>query len=213
MKHLGTFITSFVVLGALVLAHEGNEHIRGVVTELSPQSITVQTTDKKTTTLKLTEKTTFQLAGKAAHLADLKVGDRVVVDVPEKSSDALLVQIGTGPAAAQTAAKAAPAKKLDIAFTSSPKPTKTGENTFEVIVKDATGKPVTDADVSVLLTMPAMPAMKMPAMRNEVKLKHAAAGKYTGTGQVMMAGLWTVTVSVKENDKEIGKKDLKLTAQ
>ena len=213
MKYLGTLIASFVVSGALVFAHEGNEHIRGVVTELSPQSITLQTADKKATTLKLTEKTTFQLAGKVAHLADLKVGDRVVVDVPEKSSDALLVQIGTGPSAAQTAAKAAPAKKLDIAFTSSPKPTKIGENTFEVIVKDAAGKPVTDADVSVLLTMPAMPAMKMPAMRNEVKLKHAGAGKYTGTGQVMMTGLWTVTVSVRQNGEEIGKKDLKLTAQ
>lgn len=213
MKYLGTLIASFVVSGALVFAHEGNEHIRGVVTELSPQSITLQTADKKATTLKLTEKTTFQLAGKVAHLADLKVGDRVVVDVPEKSSDALLVQIGTGPAAAPTVAKAAPAKKLDIAFTSSPKPTKTGENTFEVIVKDAAGKPVTDADVSVLLTMPAMPAMKMPAMRNEVKLKHTVAGKYTGTGQVMMTGLWTVTVSVRQNGEEIGKKDLKLTAQ
>ena len=212
MKRLNILIALLVVSGALVFAHEGNEHIRGVVTQVSPQSITVQTTDKKTTTLKLTEKTTFQLAGKAAHLADLKVGDRVVVDVPEKSSDAVLVQIGTAPAAAQTAAKAAPAQKLDIAFTSSPKPTKTGENTFEVIVKDATGKPVTDADVSVLLTMPAMPAMKMPAMRNEVNLKHAGAGKYTGTGQVMMTGMWTVTVSVKQNGAEVGQKKLTLTA-
>lgn len=212
MKRLSIVIAALVVSAAIVFAHEGNEHVRGVVTQVSPQSITVQTTDKKATTLKLTEKTTFQLAGKVAHLADLKIGDRVVVDVPEKSSDALLVQIGTAPAAAQTAAKAAPAKKLDIVFTSSPKPTKIGENTFEVTVKDAAGQPVTDADVSVLLTMPAMPAMKMPAMRNEVTLKHTAAGKYTGTGQVMMAGLWTVTVSVKQNGAEVGQKKVTLTA-
>ncbi|HEY3043658.1 MAG TPA: FixH family protein [Vicinamibacterales bacterium] len=212
MKRLSILIASLVVSGALVFAHEGNEHVRGVVTAVSPQSITVQTTDKKTTTLRVTAKTTFQLAGKAAHLADLKVGDRVVVDVPEKSSDALLVQIGTAPAAAQTSAKAAPAKKLDIAFTSSPKPTKIGNNTFEVTVKDAAGKPVTDADVSVLLTMPAMPAMKMPAMRNEVKLKHAGAGKYTGSGQVMAKGMWTVTVSAKQNGAEAGQKKLTLTA-
>jgi nitrogen fixation protein FixH len=212
MKRLSIVIAALVVSAAIVFAHEGNEHVRGVVTQVSPQSITVQTTDKKATTLKLTEKTTFQLAGKVAHLADLKIGDRVVVDVPEKSSDALLVQIGTAPAAAQTAAKAAPAKKLDIVFTSSPKPTKIGENTFEVTVKDAAGQPVTDADVSVLLTMPAMPAMKMPAMRNEVKLKHAAAGKYAATGQVMMAGMWTVTVSVKQDGAEVGQKKLTLTA-
>jgi len=212
MKGLSSLVISLVVSGALVLAHEGNEHVRGVVTELSPQSITVQTTDKKTTTLKVTGKTTFQRAGKAATLADLKVGDRVVVDVPPKSSDALLVQIGTATAAAQTSAKAAPAKKLDIAFTSSPKPTKTGDNTFEVIVKDASGQPLTGADVSVQLFMPAMPAMKMPEMRNEVKLKHTGAGKYTGSGPVTMAGMWTVTVSVKENGAEVGQKKFSLTA-
>jgi hypothetical protein len=212
MKGLSTlvilFVISFVVSGALVLAHEGNEHVRGVVIQLSPQSIAVQTTDKKTAILKVTAKTTFQLAGKAATLADLKVGDRVVVDVPEKSSDALLVQIGTSSAVA----KAAPAKKLDIGFTTSPKPTKIGENTFEVIVKDGAGVPVTGADVSVLLFMPAMPAMKMPEMRNEVKLKHAGAGKYIGSGPVMMAGMWTVTVSVKDNGAEMGQKKFSLTA-
>jgi len=211
MKGLGIFLISFIVSGALVLAHEGNEHVRGVVTQLSPQSIAVQTTDKKTAILRVTAKTTFQLAGKPATLADLKVGDRVVVDVPEKSSDALLVQIGTV-TAAQTAAKAAPAKKLDIAFTSSPKPTKIGDNVFEVLVKDAAGMPVTGADVSVLLFMPAMPAMKMAEIRNEVKLKHAGAGKYTGSGPVMMAGTYTVTVSVKENGAEVGQKKLGLTA-
>jgi YtkA-like protein/uncharacterized protein DUF5666 len=212
MKGLSILVISLMMSG-LVLAHEGNEHVRGVVTELSPQSITVQTTDKKTTTLKVTGKTTFQRAGKGATLADLKVGDRVVVDVPPKSSDALLIQIGTATAAAaQTAAKAAPAKKLDIAFTSSPKPTKTGDNTFEVIVKDASGQPLTGADVSVLLFMPAMPAMKMPEMRNEVKLKHTGAGKYAGSGPVMMAGMWTVTVSVKENGAEVAQKKFTLTA-
>jgi hypothetical protein len=212
MKRLSSLITLLVVSGALAVAHEGNDHIRGVVTEISPQSITVQTADNKTRTLTLTTKTTFQLVKKAARLADLKIGDRVVVDVPPKSNDALLIQIGTAPAAAQTAPKAAPARKLDIAFTSSPKPTKMGDNTFEVLVKDSTGAPLTNADVSVLLTMPAMPAMRMPAMRSDVKLKPAGDGKYTGTGPVTMKGLWTVTVSVQENGKEIGQKKLTLTA-
>src|SRR3954471_19744179 len=114
MNRISSIIGSITLAGALVVAHEGNEHVRGVVTQLSPQSITVQTTAKNSTTLKLTDKTTFQLAGKTAHLTDLKVGDRVVVDVPEKTSDALLIQIGAP--AAQAAPKAAAAKKLDVAF-------------------------------------------------------------------------------------------------
>jgi YtkA-like protein len=211
MKRFGLLATSLVIAATALFAHEGNEHVRGVVTSISPKSITLQTTDKKTQTLALTDKTTFQLAGKAAHLADLKVGDRVVVDVPPKTSDALLVQIGTAPAAAQTSAKAAPATKLDIAFLA--RPAKTGENTFEVLVKDAGGKPVTNADVSVLLFMPAMPAMKMAEMRNEVKLKTAGAGKYTGTGQVMMTGMWTVTVSVKQSGAEVAQKKSTLTVR
>src|SRR5437870_4953456 len=76
MSRLSMLITSIALSGAMVFAHEGNEHVRGVVTQVSPQSITVQTTDKKTRTLTLTTKTTFQQAGKAARLADLKVGDR-----------------------------------------------------------------------------------------------------------------------------------------
>src|SRR6266853_642054 len=119
MKRLSLLLVSLFVASTFVFAHEGNEHVRGVVTQVSPQSITLQTTDKKTRTLTLTAKTT---------------------------------------------AKAAPAAKLDIAFLA--RPAKTGENTFEVLVKDAAGKPVTDADVSVGLFMPAMPAMKMPEMRN-----------------------------------------------
>src|SRR5438876_8135502 len=97
MKGLRILVISFIASGALVIAHEGNEHVRGVVTQLSPQSITVQTTDKKSVTLKITEKTTYKLPRKTAHLSDLKVGDRVVVDVPEKTTEALLIQIGTAP--------------------------------------------------------------------------------------------------------------------
>ena len=98
-------------------------------------------------------------------------------------------------------------------MTSEPTPPKMGSNRFEVIVKDASGKPVADADVSVIFVMAAMPAMKMPEMRKETKLKAAGDGKYRGTGEVMMSGHWNVTVSVKRNGKEIGSKNLAVDAQ
>ena len=209
MKHLTTFIASLVFASTFVSAHEGNEHVRGVVTQISPKAITVQTTAKATKTLTLTDKTTFQLGGKAAHLTDLKVGDRVVVDVPEKTSEALLIQIGTAAAPAQSGKSA---QKLSITLVTVPKAAKLGDNTFDVTVKDEAGRPVADADVSVLLTMPAMPAMKMPAMRTDVKLDSAGAGEYTGTGRLMSAGNWNVTVSVKKDGTEIGQKKSILAA-
>ena len=94
MKQLITLGLSLIVAGTVVFAHEGNEHVRGVVTQISAQSITVQTAPKTTRTLTLGDKTTFKRGAKAAHLADLQVGDRVVIDVPEKTTQALLIQIG-----------------------------------------------------------------------------------------------------------------------
>jgi len=112
---------------------------------------------------------------------------------------------------AKSTAKAKPAR-LNIMLMK-PTAAKTGDNQFEVMVQGADGKPVSNADVMVLLVMPGMPAKKMPEMRNEVMLKQAEAGMYTGTSQVAMAGKWNVTVSVKQAGKELGQKKLTLTAK
>lgn len=114
-------------------------------------------------------------------------------------------------AAATPQGSSAQKPALDITFTSKPSPPKSGENTFEVTVKDASGKPVTDAEVSAMFYMAAMGAM--PEMKNTVTLKHQKEGRYVGTGQVMMAGKWDVTVSVKRAGKEIGSKKFPITAK
>src|SRR5579862_8401961 len=108
------------------------------------------------------------------------------------------------PASAFQDAPKAPAGKsadLDIQLVQ-PKQAKTGDNQFELTVKGPDGKPLADAEVAALFVMPAMPGMS--EMRNEVKLKSAGAGKYTGMGKVMMAGKWDITVTVKQNGKELG---------
>lgn len=102
---------------------------------------------------------------------------------------------------------------LDISFRTQPDPPKTGESVFEVAVKDAGGQPVSDADVSIQLFMPAMPTMNMPAMRNETKLPHVGGGVYRGPGQVMMAGRWDVTVTVAKGGQQLGRKQLALAAR
>lgn len=94
MKTVAAFVAALLVAGTTLLAHGGNEHVRGVVTQVSPNAITVQTANKATRTITLTDKTAFKRAGTDAQAADLKVGDRVVVDVPAKKNEAVLVQIG-----------------------------------------------------------------------------------------------------------------------
>ena len=95
MKPLAAALAIFLAVSPTVFAHEGNDHVRGVVTQISPTSITVQTADKKTRTLTLSAKTAFEKSGDHAGVGDLKVGDRVIVDVPQHTAEAKLVRFGT----------------------------------------------------------------------------------------------------------------------
>jgi hypothetical protein len=117
------------------------------------------------------------------------------------------------PAPVDARAQPAAGEPLDIAFRSQPDPPRAGEGVFEVRVNGAGGPPVTDAEVSVLFFMPAMPTMNMPAMRNETKLPHVAGGVYRGPGQVLMAGRWDVTVTVGRGGRQIGQKQFAITAR
>jgi len=96
MKQLLSVIALVLAVSAGALAHNGNEHVRGVITSVSAQSVTVQLPDKSTKTLSISAKTEFETSGKPAHLGDVKIGDRVVIDVPEHGTNALLIKVGAG---------------------------------------------------------------------------------------------------------------------
>ena len=93
-----------------------------------------------------------------------------------------------------------------------PAPLGLGQNLFEVTVRDSRGQPVTNADVLLVLMMPADPKTKHPEMRTEGTLNNVGGGKYSGIAIVSMAGDWDVTVTAKRNGKEIGAKKERLTA-
>jgi len=94
MKQLLSVVALVLALGAGAMAHNGNDHVRGTITAVSAQSVTVQLADKTSKTLTIDPKTEFDNAGRPGHLADIKVGDRVVIDVPEHKSNALLIKVG-----------------------------------------------------------------------------------------------------------------------
>ena len=104
-------------------------------------------------------------------------------------------------------------ERLDITFRAQPDPPRTGDNILEVSVKDASGQPISDADVSVIFFMAAMPTMNMPAMRNETKLPPVGGGVYRGSGQVMMGGRWDVTVTVSKDGQRLGSRQLAVVAR
>ena len=101
---------------------------------------------------------------------------------------------------------------MEIGFRSEADPPTAGNNAFEVTVsKD--GSPISDAKVDAVFSMPAMPAMNMPAMRTSATLTPAGGGRYRGTGQLSMAGTWSVQVTVARNGQELGTKSLSIVAK
>jgi hypothetical protein len=107
---------------------------------------------------------------------------------------------------------AAQSSVATLTLTTKPSPLGLGQNLFEVVVKDAKGRPVTDADVALLLLMPADPKTKHPEMRTEGTLNNVGRGTYNGIVIVTMAGDWDVTATATQKGKELGRRKQRLTA-
>ena len=114
--------------------------------------------------------------------------------------------------AAVSVSVAAPTGAASLTITTKPSPLGLGQNLFDVAVKDVKGQPVTNAEVSIVLLMPADPKTKHPEMRTEGKLNNVGSGRYNGIAMVTMAGEWHVTVTAARNGKEIARKTERLTA-
>ncbi|MBI4476825.1 MAG: hypothetical protein HY654_06600 [Acidobacteria bacterium] len=96
MKPLSSAIalTLIVAAAAPLWAHGNYEHVRGVVTVINSTSMSVELQDKKTRTLTITAKSTFEKSGEPAQIKDLKVGERVVIEVPKGTAEARIVRFG-----------------------------------------------------------------------------------------------------------------------
>jgi YtkA-like protein len=101
---------------------------------------------------------------------------------------------------------------MEIGVAIDPNPPTAGDNTIAVTVKKD-GAPVTDATVTTVFSMPAMPAMNMPEMRSSATLQPAGEGRYRGVGRLSMAGTWNVRVSVTRNGQELGTKTVSIVAR
>ncbi len=69
-----------------------------------------------------------------------------------------------------------------------------GENNIDITVKDASSKPVTDAQVAVEYLMPSFPG-RPPMMEYSTSAK-PSGGHYLARIDLTMAGEWTVVVKV-----------------
>jgi RND family efflux transporter MFP subunit len=150
-------------------------------------------------------------------LAGLKVGDRVVtqgnflIDSQTRITGGMTGLFG-GSTQFESGQEAASAT-IRFAFRADPAAPKGGSNTtVHVTVLDASGKPITDAEVKVALVMPAMPAMNMPEMRSPADLAWNGSD-YAGTLKVPSSGSWNVEIEARRNGQRLGTYHSRLAAQ
>jgi hypothetical protein len=93
-----------------------------------------------------------------------------------------------------------------------PSPLGLGQNLFEATLKDRKGQPIADADVAIVLLMPANPKTKHPEMKVEGQLNNAGKGVYSGIVMVTMAGDWDVTLTATRDGKRLAQTKERKTA-
>ena len=84
-------------------------------------------------------------------------------------------------------------------------------NPIRLLVKDASGNPITGAQVDVGLFMPQMGAM--PPMSSKGTLTEVGNGVYAGQIEVQMAWTWQTTVTVRKNGSVVGVAETSITSR
>jgi hypothetical protein len=116
------------------------------------------------------------------------------------------------PGASAAAPQPSQNAQLNIEFATDPAPPRKGNNTIRVKLTRSDGAPVSGAEVSVTLYMPAMPSMGMASMTTTAKLSGTASGEYQGTGALPSGGPWQVTISVQKDGKPLATRQLRVNA-
>lgn len=86
----------------------------------------------------------------------------------------------------------------DVTFTIDKNPPVVGDNNVTVVIKDASGKNVTDAKVLVDYSMPAMSGM--PAMNYKTNAE-LNGSEYKAKMVLSMAGSWNIAVKISKGGK------------
>lgn len=99
---------------------------------------------------------------------------------------------------------------MKVDFTSDPNPPRMGVNKLCVRLSGGDAALARGAEISVTLSMPAMPGME--AMSTSVRLTAKGAGVYEGEAELSMGGKWDVTITVKHEGEVLASRKLAILA-
>ncbi len=86
----------------------------------------------------------------------------------------------------------------DVALTIDRNPPVAGDNQVTIVVKDAAGKMVKDAQVRIDYSMAAMPGMPLMNYKTDAALK---GDEYQATMGLSMSGPWNIVVKITRENK------------
>jgi hypothetical protein len=94
MKFRWMIVLLSLVMTIPAFAHGDKKHVVGTVEKVSAESITVKTADGKSVEVKLASATVYlNNAGKPAKLADVAVGQRVVIHATPKATELIADEV------------------------------------------------------------------------------------------------------------------------
>jgi Cu(I)/Ag(I) efflux system membrane fusion protein/cobalt-zinc-cadmium efflux system membrane fusion protein len=146
----------------------------------------------------------------------LKAGENIVTSANFLIDSESQLQASLGsfvpPPPGASGASAMNAPQANAELSSEPSPPSKGSNVFRVKLTDASGSPISGAEISVTFFMPAMPAMGMASMRTPVVLSDKSNGVYEGSGVLGSGGTWQTTILAKKNGQIITSKQQSVNA-
>jgi RND family efflux transporter MFP subunit len=155
------------------------------------------------------------VGGRLVVLSGLKEGERIVssANFLIDSESQLQAALGTfkppPPGASESEAAAAPSAAIEIA--TNPSPPHNGDNRVRVTVRDASGRLVTGAGVSIAMFMAAMPSMGMPSMKVAATAKEVEGGVYAAQMTIPSGGSWQMTVTASKGATVLAHRQLSIS--
>ena len=96
MKRMITLVLVVMLGAGSLLAHGKGQHVMGIVTAMTDNSITVKTTAKDPVIVYTTADTKYEKGGAASSISNLKVGDRVVIHATKMSDKLIATEVRFG---------------------------------------------------------------------------------------------------------------------
>ena len=86
----------FLFVATTTFAHEGGAHVKGTVTAITADTITVKTPEGESKSVHFDQTTAFERSKVKTAVKDLKIGDRVMIDVQDAGGKLHATQVRFG---------------------------------------------------------------------------------------------------------------------